>query len=197
VRYINKTQEPGKLTAFKRRQKGKNYADIDNDLKTYIRTALVHEQYYLCAYCMRRIDPENSHIEHIKPQSKFPKDSLKYENMLLCCNTKNTCGHSKKDWWDSEMYVSPLDITCESEFAYIADGTIRARSPKGMKMVEILNLNAYRLKMERKKAILGSGFYSDEYTEKKNEWLKLYLEPDVDGRLIPFCKAVEWLFVNR
>jgi uncharacterized protein (TIGR02646 family) len=197
VRYINKTREPDTLAAFKHRQKYKNYADIDNDLKTDIRTALVHEQYYLCAYCMRRVCAKNSHIEHIKPQSKFPKESLNYENMLLCCNTKDTCGHRKKDWWNPKMYVSPLDDTCESEFAYMADGTIKALSTKGMEMIDVLNLNTHRLKMCRKAAILESRFFSNEYTEMKNEWLKLYTEPDAAGKLLPFCKTVEWLFKNN
>lgn len=37
--------------------------------KQEVLAALIQDQRGLCAYCMRRIGAENSHVEHIEPQS--------------------------------------------------------------------------------------------------------------------------------
>lgn len=59
MRYITKGREPSSLTQYKK-QSG---AYFDGVNKEDIRQALLEEQGYLCAYCMRRISAENMKID--------------------------------------------------------------------------------------------------------------------------------------
>ena len=43
-----------------------------------------------CAYCERRVDPTDLHVEHIKPQNSHPKLKLVWQNYLLACKRCNT-----------------------------------------------------------------------------------------------------------
>lgn len=60
--------------------------------KQDIRQALLDEQYFLCAYCMRRIENEELHmnIEHWSPLSKDKDNALNYRNFLAVCKAVPT-----------------------------------------------------------------------------------------------------------
>ncbi len=67
-----------------------NYDDMDTPTKNAIKDQLLAEQYYLCAYCMRRIDSKSIRIEHYvaqNPQSGNYNAALTidYQNMLGVC----------------------------------------------------------------------------------------------------------------
>ncbi|NJO01057.1 MAG: TIGR02646 family protein [Bacteroidia bacterium] len=58
-----------------------------------LKTALLKEQGYLCAYCLGKIGLElgannkpKVEVEHVKPRKKYPKDELDYNNMVAVCN---------------------------------------------------------------------------------------------------------------
>ena len=103
--YIEKSTEPLSLFLY-RKHSNACYADLPADVKNDIRSSLLKEQGYICAYCMNRIDDNHgTKIEHFKPQTHFKQDALNYSNMLLCCmgeyhsnNEKQlTCDSQKKD----------------------------------------------------------------------------------------------------
>jgi len=96
MKYINKKHEPDSLTAY-RPTPNSNFNDCN---KEDIRTLLLKEQGYICAYCMKRIDNKwntklkkfNTEIEHYKSQDVYngkkgkPNLTLNYNNMLAVCN---------------------------------------------------------------------------------------------------------------
>ncbi|MCM1236547.1 MAG: TIGR02646 family protein, partial [Ruminococcus flavefaciens] len=114
-----------------------------------LRDELVLEQRSLCAYCCRRISNQKAHNEHIEP--RHPKmgvslRTLDYSNIVASCNNKRTCGSKKKNEYDSESFVSPLNPACEDVFTYYPDGEIEGNPYT----IDLLNLNAYELKEARK-----------------------------------------------
>lgn len=82
---IHKGREPRKWTEYCNTP-GVHYKAIPK-----LREALLKEQGYICAYCMRRIpvrdknSNETSRIDHVKSQEKYSDLELKYSNMVICC----------------------------------------------------------------------------------------------------------------
>ncbi len=135
MRYIKKNPAPKALKNFiaaYRKKTGKNPTFRTLGTRPYrkvkekVKESLLREQYGLCCYCMKRIDRHNSHIEHFRPQSKYPSLVLDYQNLLLSCNglteEYENCGHKKADFAEEESLVSPLDPDCSNHFAYTVNG---------------------------------------------------------------------------
>ena len=56
------------------------------------------KMYKYCCYCESRVNSVAiEHIEHRKPQSKFPEQTFTWENLHLACPT---CNKYKSDRWD-------------------------------------------------------------------------------------------------
>lgn len=119
--------------------------------KQDIRQALLDEQYFLCAYCMRRIENEELHmnIEHWSPLSKDKDNALNYRNFLAVCkggadipgNTKRRvlCCDAKK--LDTELTIDPQDQEMMSHIRYNKDGIIlfHPTSPSGRWTAEVIH----------------------------------------------------------
>ena len=109
---------------------------------------LENEQRNVCCYCEKKISPvqKESHIDHIRPQDKFPKLKHDYCNLAVSCMTANRCGNSKGNQFNMNFIVpteeNPLDY-----LTYSASGEIRSinDNPKGIETIKILNLNASSL----------------------------------------------------
>lgn len=102
--------------------------------KAEVRQAILEEQHYLCAYCMKRIGNEELHttIEHWSSLSKDKDNALSYHNFLAVCkggadvsgNTKGRilcCDASKGD---QEIRIDPLDQEMMSHIVYDKEGGI-------------------------------------------------------------------------
>ena len=126
---IHKGSEPSELTQY-RSQGGAVYDGPDfTPVKDAIREQLVKEQGYICAYCMSRIESNESQIkvEHWMCQNPKSKDEVKnayhasrqldYSNMLGCCcgigakTTDEFCDTSKKNM---DLLYNPADATHHS-----------------------------------------------------------------------------------
>ena len=100
--YIKKQREPKELTQY-RKTDGSSYAGLFGKNKLAVYTALIKEQYGLCAYCMCRIFyadelKRNIQIEHFTPQSDTDlgtAKSLDYKNMLGVCD--GGIAHNKRN----------------------------------------------------------------------------------------------------
>ena len=85
MRKVDKRPEPKEWVEY-RQTPGAKYEAISE-----LRSSLLEEQGYVCAYCMRRIpvkdrnSNETSRIEHVLSREKHPDRELDYHNMVICC----------------------------------------------------------------------------------------------------------------
>lgn len=126
--------------------------------KSEIRNALLAEQHYLCAYCMKRIrnnedasgnvtEIVHMNIEHWFPLSQDKERALDYKNFLGVCkggadidgprNRILCCDASKGD--QASLTVNPLDKNMMQHIAYKSDGTIYCLSSAGSQAEDINN----------------------------------------------------------
>jgi uncharacterized protein (TIGR02646 family) len=135
---------------------------------------IVEEQRNLCAYCERVITVahNDSHIEHIKPLSKYKTLSIEYDNLIVSCNgyecKQENCGH-KKD--DEILPLNPIDdIDISEYFEYNKNtGEIKSSSKdeqKAMQTIRILNLDSKRLRLAR---IDAKDLFEEKYFGNINE----------------------------
>lgn len=106
---------------------------------------LLAEQGYLCAYTGRRLDRENFHIEHLRPQ-KPPTGTgafdlghdTDYGNMVACwpepnCASPAEFGAVKKANWPTPQeissFLSPLHPRAGSAFRFEFNGEISVAYP--------------------------------------------------------------------
>lgn len=189
---INKLTEPDFLLEYKKKYSPKSWADYDkNEIKNRIKeTILILEQEEYCPYCEKRIySTDDGHIEHIKCRDLYPKEFQDYENLLVSCNEKNSCGMSKGNKYD-EKFINPVVDNPKDYFNYnIANGEIvpinnDANSIEYVRAsytIDILNLNSYELKEARKALIDILEVYRENYDDY-NEYLKFFLD---DGHNFP------------
>lgn len=167
MRYIQKETEPPSIltsmTVF-------TYKDLDKSeegkkARRELRKALSQEQGYICCYCCQKLDPNNSHIEHIRPRESYDHLSLDHNNLLVSCqgklqkNEPRHCGMAKDAWFDEDLMVSPLSINCEEFFEYSLAGEILPtkdanRGKAAEETIHRLQLNSLKLQAMRQAEIM-------------------------------------------
>lgn len=209
MRHIIKKEPPRQFEEWKvSRGSLANYHTIPSAIKNIVRESLLDEQNWLCCYCGLSLTRNNVHIEHFRPQSKFRSLQLDYRNLHASCMGKlvhhseeeefsDFCGHSKKDWFDERLTVSPLDPNCESYFEYGFDGTIRAahHHEGAEETIHRLGLNTYLPRRQREEAIDAIlellGDLSDE--DSINCLISFIETPDFSNRLPTFSFVISRL----
>lgn len=205
MRAIIKNGEPRELINWKR----ENQNTPDNlhyggggFPREHVRTSLLAEQHFLCAYTMKELPGSGScHIEHIKPQSKYtPADSIDYGNMVACypgSDGKIACEYGavyKKNYDAGALpFVSPLNPFVSSQFRFHRDGRIEGLTDAARATEEVLNLNHPVLKNNRAAAVKGWLQPNRKRVLSAAEARRLaaqVLQPDRNGRLTPYCTAV-------
>lgn len=202
MRYIIKRTSPDALETFKKQflrtqRRLPTYRDLSHKpylaMKHVVKESLLTEQYGLCCYCLKRIGPHNSHIEHLKPQSRFPEEDLAYTNLLASCNgiqnRNENCGHRKDDWYDEET-ISPLEPDCEKAFSFIPNGSILPKNDRAAATIQHLELNSFLLQRARQSAISASGLFDADFDEEKRCKLIAFYSTPHNGRLQAFCSAI-------
>lgn len=169
---IIKGNEPDFFTDFKRRYTPSNWNDyqqiqerqrinIKEQLKDHM---LLEEQDLFCGYCERPIDTCTSHIEHIRAKSKYPHLFQDYNNLMVSCMSKVSCGNYKDgkgkiafpDYY--EKFINPVMKNPKDYFTYdlktgevILKGNITIdMMEKGCITIGVLNLNEKSLVSARK-----------------------------------------------
>mgnify|MGYP003522154302 CR=1 FL=1 len=162
MKHIIKQSEPIELTQFKASSNPPDwipsYGNLTKVAKDATKKALMEEQGYICCYCERKLEENDSHIEHFKPKGnlKYSSLSLEYTNLHLSCsgyrNQKDCCGHKKKDWFDEELTISPLEDNVDNLFEYSIDGHIMAASnnKRAISTIDNLDLDSFNLQRQRK-----------------------------------------------
>ncbi len=181
------------------------YEDLRGKEKNEVKDSLMKEQGYICCYCERRLTDDDSHIEHFKPQSEKDVDPLDYNNMLCSCQSQldkgvpEHCGHSKANWFDKDLLISPLYMDCEKRFAYTADGKIHPadKSDDAATMtIEKLKLNIEILNDFRKKAI--EPFLDEELDEHEvSRFVNGYLKKNPGEMFGEFWTTINYIFVQN
>ncbi|KAI95728.1 hypothetical protein T281_03840 [Rhodomicrobium udaipurense JA643] len=171
MRQINKGAEPGELTQWKAQNRALPnycYTSLAAAHRLAVRTALVTEQRGLCAYTGRRIDVENCHIEHLRPQAHCGiGEDVDYRNLVAGVPAPNTPqlpygAHKKADWpavADEHLFVSPLSGGCAARFSFRLNGEVEAADSADNAAVETiarLGLNDEALVQLRKAAIAAT-----------------------------------------
>jgi len=183
MKYIkkNKHNEPRSLKE-NRSTPGATYDDCN---KEAIRLALLKEQGYICAYCMRRIDntrqkgiPQTK-IEHFIPQTKAIGLSMNYMNMIGVCKgnedqpeLKFTCDKKRGS---KPLTIDPRKKICEINIAYQPDGIIYSNNKKiDQELNEILGLNNEILVKNRRNIVEATRNNLNKiYKNKRNQtWSK-------------------------
>lgn len=199
---IKKGREPNSLTEYKKQ----NNAYYDGCNKEDIREALLKEQGYLCAYCMKRISKDNMKIEHYNPQSNTnSKDALDYNNMLAVCDGNKSAKSKKEQTCDAhkgntKLIVNPLLKSSIKLIHYDHDGKIYSDdSIINNDLDKTLNLNCelVLLKTNRKSALDSLKKYLSD-KKSKGIWKKtflrkikrLYEQPNENGELRPYSGII-------
>ncbi|MCT4620168.1 MAG: TIGR02646 family protein [Marinisporobacter sp.] len=204
---IKKGKEPSSLTEYKTQSN----AYYDGCNKSDIRKALLNEQGYLCAYCMKRISETSMTVEHYSTQSNISeKEALDYNNMLGVClgnrgkGQKNlTCdAHRGND----NLTINPFLKASINLICYDGSGKIYSDDPEINKDLDVtLNLNCEQvlLKTNRKRALEALKKYLLSLRSKgtwKKEFLrrikKKYESPNEIGKLEPYSGIILY-YLNK
>lgn len=197
MKKINRKEEPDFWKEYKRVHPKIQYKDLKdteegNKLRCCLREYLLQSQYGLCGYCCRKIELENSLNEHVRPQSLYPKESMSYENLIVSCKTEGTnatCGASKENNYDENLFVSPLEDNCEKEFVFYPNGQIEGVGQRGKYTCETLNLDTYELRRARRDQYKTCESYKDP------EMVYLYfLTPDEEGKLETYADMIQFFY---
>jgi len=131
----------------------------------------------------------NKNIEHIKPRDLFPKLFQEYNNMVVSCNEKNSCGSAKQNKYSKE-FINPVIENPKEFLTYnLASGEIiptykdaqDIRNKRAIYTITLLNLNNYILKDARKNLIQILEVYRENY-DKFESYLQYFLN---DGHNFP------------
>ncbi len=218
MKYIVKNSEPQEFIDWKalvNENWQPTYKDLTSQLKNTLFNSLKEEQGYLCCYCERKLQNDENgnkyyHIEHLRPQSKFPQLQLDYENLLCSCqcnqkNEDNQCGMSKENWFSEDM-ITPLQEDCESKFTYTEFGKIKSADENNSaieKTINQLNLNSKKLTQLRSELIDTFYFWDKDCTEEltETERSKLVINHLVEkennnGEYNEFYTTIKYLFAD-
>jgi hypothetical protein len=216
MRYIKKQETPPAFTDWKEKHPLSDYDKLgkksSNKIKKIVHQSLLKEQGYICCYCQRSINQDDSHIEHFKPKDEnyYPELALDYNNLLTSCQKlpikeePKHCGHLKDNWYDENLTISPLQEDCNEYFTYTAFGDILPSEDDEKKesaktTIEKLGLNIPTLKSERRGAIEGlQELLQQEGDSKENieKLIKNYDQVNEEGYLNQFCEVLIY-FLKR
>jgi len=157
MKHIRKKNEPETLRVYRETTDGASYDGLPGDTKRELKLALLEEQGFLCAYCMKPLAPKSKNvegdvlsgvfdkeitIEHIYPralcQTQMQHRQLDYKNLVAVCDgnsegefhcDKTQGPQGKASGQVSLACLDPTDAKMsENLLTYLLDGTICAKS---------------------------------------------------------------------
>ena len=179
------------------------------EAKPELKKALLEEQGYICAYCMRRIpvrdsnSDETSRIEHIKCQTNYSHLALHYNNMVICCpGAINSDFHCDKKKEKSDITFSLFRHNIFDTISYeTKSGKIKSSDSKWDNEINtILNLNNVLLQLHRKEVIDATRkVLADKRWKnaKLNEQLSKWQSLDKNGKRKAYCGVVIWYLSKK
>ena len=210
--HIKKNAPPKKFLDFKLQNPNFHFDDMPSDVKNALRTSLLKEQGYLCAYCMSRINDEFDKVKIEHYNARTLDNELDYKNLLAVC-TGNLAGsdlerqHCDTKKGNTPLHIDPQNPNHIKQISYKSNGTIYAKNNTDFDddFNNTLNLNdeyGY-LKINRKRALqefknklhtmLGDKAATLEYCRKA---LHFYTTP-VNGAFSPYCGIIIHYLLKR
>jgi uncharacterized protein (TIGR02646 family) len=114
MKQVKKQGEPASFRQWREQANADwqpGYGDLQNPQKAQLHQSLLTEQGWVCCYCGRRIEQQDSHIEHFRPQERYPELALNYDNLHASCIRETKpgaplhCGHAKSHDFDETMAI--------------------------------------------------------------------------------------------
>ncbi len=125
----------------------------DNGNREKVRKQLESTQNNLCAYCENSLG-KAGHIDHFKPKSLDRKVTFDWENLIVSCCERNSCGEKKGEYYRS-YWVNPYLKDPSGLFRFYANGQIKGRTPDAQSIIEDFGLDCPRLE-EKRRTILST-----------------------------------------
>jgi uncharacterized protein (TIGR02646 family) len=204
MKYIRKETEPPSFGRWRNANPGRGWADFFEPrhaaVKNKLSAQLRAEQGALCCYCEQRIDAATSHIEHLRPRARFPKEIFHYQNLLASCNgnpgnPKKDCCGKKKDSWFSDDMVSPLQPDCEERFLYTAYGQLNPRHQgdlRAQETIDHLGLDNSKLRALRRQIADELIAWREYLSEAElQNFVAAWLSPQDEGSFREFWTTVK------
>ncbi|WP_273698073.1 hypothetical protein [Selenomonas noxia] len=205
--YIQKNPPPGTFIQYQKTN-GACFDGMDTNVKNALRTALLTEQGYLCAYCMTPLEnaPDKVKIEHYV--SRDSENELVYKNLLAVCYggegkppREQTCDTHKGN---IVLSVDPQNKAHIEQIRYEMSGAVLSQNKPIMADLDnVLNLNCPRLIAARKKVLMAL-FAVMKRDKQDKSAVKGYLEKKLrtcqerkKGRASPYCGILLWYLQRR
>jgi len=214
MKFTNKNikNEPVTLKQYRETTPNASFAgfvDTDQNLKK----ALLIEQGYICAFCMRRISLKRDNylkrpkieVGHLKSQKENPKKDLDYMNMVGVCNG-NLGGEEHCDKSQKSVSIYTLDPTnknIEKLITYSLQGEVKSKNNNQLNqdcIDKTLNLNNQHLTDLRIDAYKFAIDLMISKSPPKSDWKKSHFDKIISiyqaknglGKYKEFCSAVIW-----
>jgi uncharacterized protein (TIGR02646 family) len=212
----NIKNEPPALRAH-RKTEGSTYQSIKG-----LKEALLQEQGFLCAYCLRLIRPEQdkSGVEHILPRATYPDKQLDYSNLVAVCSgdygENAHCDKTEEYILNSRTYKGKMDGTItltklyptnkeiERLIEYDTNGSIKPILQDSVVEEDLLKLNLNDEKYKSYRKIVMDAVLRALIKLKPNKvWTKKDFESQImlwetqkDGKYKAFFPIAVWYLKN-
>ncbi|MBW4467101.1 MAG: TIGR02646 family protein [Pegethrix bostrychoides GSE-TBD4-15B] len=199
MKRIEKSSSPVELTQWVKTQGTLNcrYCNLPSNIRTIVKQRLLADQGHICGYTGIRISDTRSHIEHLKPQSRYFQchEDVDYHNLLAAYPGSNAgqCAygaHAKANWYHEEHFISPFSPHCEAAFQFDLEGKITAHSAHhiaAQTTIDRLKLADASLTELRKQAIDTLLFEPGISLKQAKDLLEKMYDRNATGQFRPFC----------
>jgi len=157
---IKKKRIPSSLVEYKRTINA-SFDNLPREVKDRLRTSLLKEQGYICAYCMKKLEDDSSKVKIEHYVARNEENELEYKNLLAVCKgnegesfEKQTCDTRKGN---KEIKINPQVNRDILTIRYTSNGEIKSNNSDYQRdFDETLNLNDIFGLVESRKEALNS-----------------------------------------
>lgn len=157
---IKKKSIPPSLVKYKKTINA-SFDSLPKEVKDRIRTSLLEEQGYICAYCMKKLKDDSSQVKIEHYVARTEENELDYKNLLAVCKgnegepfENQTCDTRKGS---QEIKINPQENRDILTIGYTNDGRIKSTNKDYQKdFDDTLNLNSTLGLVSLRKSALDS-----------------------------------------
>jgi uncharacterized protein (TIGR02646 family) len=156
----------------------RSWEDLRTEVKAAVRKRLHKDQYGLCCYCYVQVAcNEDSHIEHVEPQS--PENRFEWQNLALACEGGNKGGDEHCDHAKGQQRldaVHPYKAPVIRFVSLRSSGELKLQDETARRDInEVLELNANRLRSLRRSALQSALADLQQPRRRQGDWTAQHL----------------------